>query len=163
VSNDLFSRDLGQHADRDWKERIMIVVGVDGSEESQQALRWALAEAKLRGSSVRAVHAWRYRGYGYIPPDVMDANALLSAAANVLRTAVDEVAGDTAGVELEQVVLQGPAAKELIDESERAEMLVVGSRGHGGFAGLMLGSVSQHCAQHAHCPVVIVRPSIAAD
>ena len=141
----------------------MIIVGVDGSEESQQALRWALAEAKLRGSSVRAVHAWHYRGYGYIDPEVGDSNALLSAAANVLRAAVDEVAGDAAGVELEQSVLQGPAAKMLIDESEKAEMLVVGTRGRGGFAGLMLGSVSQQCAQHAHSPVVIVRPPTAAD
>lgn len=145
----------------------MIVVGIDGSEESQMALRWGLAEAKLRGSSVRAVHAWRYPiyagVYGYIPPETMDANALLSAAADGLRAAVEDAAGETAGVEIEQVVLQGPAAKELIDESKGAEMLVVGSRGHGGFAGLMLGSVSQHCAQHSHCPVVIVRSSTAAS
>jgi nucleotide-binding universal stress UspA family protein len=149
--------------DRELEERIMIVVGVDGSEESKQALSWALAEAKLRGTNVRAVHAWHYSfyagGYGYIPPETMDANALLAAAESVLRIAVEEVAGDTTGVKLEQTLLQGPAAKVLIDESEGAEMLVVGSRGHGGFTGIMLGSVSQHCAQHAHCPVVIVRPS----
>jgi nucleotide-binding universal stress UspA family protein len=145
----------------------MIVVGVDGSTESQEALRWALAEAKLRGSSLRVVHAWRYPyyvgGYGYIPPDVMDTNAFVTAAENELRTAIDDVAGDRAGVEVEQVLLQGPAAKLLVDESEGAEMLVVGSRGHGGFTGLMLGSVSQHCAHHAQCPVVIVRPSTAVS
>ena len=140
----------------------MIVVGVDGSEESQRALRWTIAEAKLRGSGVRAVHAWRYPslagGYGYVPQDILDANALAAAAENVLRDAVGGVPGGATGVEVEQVAVQGLAAKELINESEGAEMLVVGSRGHGGFLGLMLGSVSQHCAQHAHCPVVIVRP-----
>jgi Universal stress protein UspA and related nucleotide-binding proteins len=141
----------------------MIVVGVDGSEESKQALSWALAEAKLRGTNVRAVQAWHYPfsagGYGYIPPEMMDANALLAAAESVLQAAVEDVAGDTTGVKLEQTLLQGQAAKVLIDEADGAEMLVVGSRGHGGFTGLLLGSVSQHCAQHAHCPVVIVRPS----
>lgn len=140
----------------------MIVVGVDGSRESQEALRWALAEAELRGSAVRVVHAWRYPysvgGYGYIPPNEVDLDAFVSAAAKDLQTSIDEVAGEATGVAMEPVLLQGPAAKLLVDESKGAEMLVVGSRGHGGFAGLMLGSVSQHCAHNAHCPVVIVRP-----
>lgn len=140
----------------------MIVVGVDGSEESKAALKWALAESRLRGSRVRAIHAWHYStfvgGYGYVDPEVMDAGALQSAASETLKESVVEVVGDTTDVEIERVVLQGAAAKILIDESERAELLVVGSRGHGGFAGLLLGSVGQQCAHHAHCPVVIVRP-----
>ena len=144
----------------------MIVVGVDGSEESKEALRWALTESRLRGSRVRVVHAWHHStlvgGYGYVVPEVMDARALESAANDALEKAVAEVTGDTSEVELERVVRQGPAAKVLIEESEQAELLVVGSRGHGGFAGMLLGSVSQHCAHHARCPFVIVRPSEAA-
>jgi nucleotide-binding universal stress UspA family protein len=140
----------------------MIVVGVDGSESSLAALEWAFAEAKLRGSDLRAVHTWSYPlyvgGHAYVAADVMDADALHGAAVEVLESAVRDVLGDVNEFELEQVVLQGPAARTLIDQAKRAELLVVGSRGRGGFTGLMLGSVSGQCAHHAHCPVVIVRP-----
>ena len=97
----------------------MIVVGVDGSRESQEALRWALAEAELRGSTLRVVHAWRFPyyvgGYGYIPPGEVDLDAFVAAAAKDLQAAVEEVAGSATGVELEQVLLQGPPAKLLVD------------------------------------------------
>jgi nucleotide-binding universal stress UspA family protein len=145
-----------------------IVVGVDGSEESIRALRWALAEARLRGRTVQAVHAWQFPDVGewgddpylqgpsydlsMIVPDVMR-----KAAEARLADAMGEV--DTAGVDVEQKVIEGHAAEALLHvaENENAELLVVGSRGHGGFAGVLLGSVSQACAHHASCPVVIVR------
>jgi len=140
--------------------RTMIVVGVDGSEASRAALRWALEEARLRGAKLRAVYAWiapQIGGRGYIPPELLDPELLRRTAQERLDALVSDVAGDSSGAELEAVVGQGTAAKVLLDAACDAELLVVGSRGHGGFAGLLLGSVSQHCAHHSSCPVVIVR------
>jgi nucleotide-binding universal stress UspA family protein len=138
-----------------------IVVGVDGSDESRAALRFALEEARLRGAALRCVHAWSY-------PVLSDATGLAAGvtaelagrlgqdAEELLGSVVSEVAGESPGVEIEQAVAEGPPASVLIDAAEGADLLVVGSRGRGGFAGLILGSVSQQCATHARCPVVIV-------
>ncbi|HET8528769.1 MAG TPA: universal stress protein [Gaiellaceae bacterium] len=140
-----------------------VVVGVDSSEGAKEALRFALEEARLRDLPVRAVHAWRYIpaaiGFpesGY-PPEV-DVAQLREAAEAALEATVAEVAGESPGVEIGRRVVEGPAAGVLVDESRDAALLVVGSRGHGGFTGLLLGSVSQQVANHAACPVVIVRP-----
>jgi nucleotide-binding universal stress UspA family protein len=138
----------------------MIVVGVDGSEDSKEALRWALGEAELRGATVRAVHAWSMPiafGGPYMPPQAFDPSEIRDQAQTALDDALDEVAGESPPVAVERVVEQGSAAEVLCLESEFADLLVVGSRGHGGFAGLLLGSVGQQCAQHAPCAVVIVR------
>ena len=138
----------------------VIVAGVDGSEDSKEALRWALAEAALRGASVRAVHAWSMPiafGGPYMPPQPYDGPELREQAQASLDAAVDEVAGDVPPVVVERVVEQGTPADVLVRAAADAELLVVGSRGHGGFAGLLLGSVGQQCAQHAPCAVVIVR------
>jgi nucleotide-binding universal stress UspA family protein len=138
----------------------VIVVGVDGSAASKEALRWAFEEARLRRSSIRAVYAWLYPqigGRGYIPPDLLDSELLRQTAQERLDSVVGDVAGASHGVELEGVVTEGPAAKVLVEAAQEAELLVVGSRGRGGFAGLLLGSVSQQCAHHAPCPLVIVR------
>jgi nucleotide-binding universal stress UspA family protein len=138
-----------------------IVVGVDGSDESKAALRFALEEAKLRGAKLRCIHAWAY-------PYMGDPTGLATAVAAdlfgrmsedaqaQLTGVVAEVAGGSPGVEIEQAVAEGPPASVLIDAAEHADLLVVGSRGRGGFAGLILGSVSHQCASHAPCPVVIV-------
>ena len=137
-----------------------IVVGVDGSEESRGALRWALGEAELRGATVRAVHAWSLPiafGGPTMPPQTLDPSALRDHARESLDAAVDEVAGESPALAVERVVEQGAAADVLVRAAEHADLLVVGSRGHGGFSGLLLGSVSQQCAQHAPCAVVIVR------
>jgi nucleotide-binding universal stress UspA family protein len=137
-----------------------IVVGVDGSAESKEGLRWALEEARLREASVRAVHAW-HDPYlltpGYGPPEDFEAGALRAKAEKFLGSAVAEVTGDKADVDVELFVAEGPAGSVLVEQAKDADMLVVGSRGHGGFVGLLLGSVSQQCAQHAPCPVLIVR------
>ena len=136
-----------------------IVVGVDGSHESKRALLWAIDEARLREARVVALRAWMYPALaagGLIPatPDLVD-----RLAGNEREELADAVAeADTGGVEVEQVVVEGAAAQALVEAAAGADLLVVGSRGHGGFTGLLLGSVSQQCAHHAPCPVVIVPP-----
>ena len=138
----------------------VIVVGVDGSPESKQALRWAIQEAHLRQATVRAINVWTYPlifAGEYVPADVIDANVLREAAQEVLDRAVVEAAGETPDVYIERVVDHGSVAHVLVEAAKEADLLVVGSRGHGGFTGTLLGSVSQQCAQHASCAVVIVR------
>jgi nucleotide-binding universal stress UspA family protein len=141
----------------------VIVVGIDHSAEAKAALRFALEEARLRQATLRVVHAWQY-GYigatgfeGAYPALGGDIKELREAAKAVLDTTLRESIPETGNVEIEQRVVEGRAAAVLVDESRDADLLVVGSRGHGGFAGLLLGSVSQQCAHHATCPVVIVR------
>jgi nucleotide-binding universal stress UspA family protein len=137
-----------------------IVVGVDGSEHGNRAIDWAINEASLRGSRLRLVAAWHipltvYSGPGYVP--TVSRESFEELAKETADAAVKR-AGD-AGVKAESVVREGQAAEVLVDEASSADMLVVGSRGHGGFAGLLLGSVSAQCAHHALCPLIIVRPA----
>jgi nucleotide-binding universal stress UspA family protein len=134
-----------------------IVVGVDGSPGAREALRFALEEARLRGSRVTAVFAWSLpmavdAPGGLIPELIADFEA---EASRELEAAMAE-AGDLGDVPVEQIVVEGAPARRLIEAAQHAELLVVGSRGRGGFAGLVLGSVSQQCAHHAPCPVAIV-------
>jgi nucleotide-binding universal stress UspA family protein len=142
----------------------VIIVGVDRSAGAEEALRFAFQEAQLRRATLRAIHAWQF---GYIgAPSLEGAVPVLgagldehrSAAGAVLDAMVREAIPDAGDVEIERRVVEGPAAAVLVEESRAADLLVVGSRGHGGFAQLLLGSVSQQCAHHAECPVVIVRP-----
>ncbi|HET7128851.1 MAG TPA: universal stress protein [Gaiellaceae bacterium] len=139
----------------------VIVVGVDHSPGAKAALVFANQEARLRGATIRAVHAWQY-GYigsigpeGRVPPVGADLDELRTAAEAALNASVREALPDTE-VEIELHAIQGAAAGVLVEASRDADLLVVGSRGHGGFVGLLLGSVSQQCAHHAECPVVIV-------
>jgi nucleotide-binding universal stress UspA family protein len=144
----------------------VIVVGVDGSEASKRALRWAFDEARLRHTPLHAVYAWHapeVGGRNYIPPDLLDPSRLRGKAEEILDRAVAEIANGDAGVEVERVVAEGRAARVLREAAEGAELLVVGSRGHGGFTAILLDSVSRHCAHDAPCPVVIVRRREAAD
>ncbi len=138
-----------------------IVVGVDGSQSSRDALAWAAKRAELTGDTVDAVIAWQYPavvgGYGWGVVAAADADSYAELAAKVLSEAI-AAAAVPAGVTVRQIVRQGFPAQVLLDAADGAGLLVVGSRGHGGFAGLLLGSVSQQCAHHATCPVVIVRP-----
>lgn len=140
----------------------MIVVGVDGSASSRDAIRWAAEEARVRKTNVRAIYAWQLpvvTGFAYIPPDVLDPSELERRAQQVVEAAVAEAVGTGNGAKVEGVAVQGMAAETLVKESAGADMLVVGSRGRGGFSGLLLGSVGQQCVHHAACPVVIVRPA----
>lgn len=139
-----------------------IVVGVDGSDSAQEALRFAVQEARLRGAGVRAVMGvylitTAYGGMsGWGPGGTgLDPTELEENARAALDRAVDAL-GEQGDVEVERVVDFGQPAQVLVDEARGADLLVVGSRGHGGFAGLLLGSVSHQCSMHASCPVVIV-------
>ena len=132
-----------------------IVVGVDGFESSQAALRWAIHQAKLTGAVVEAVTAWQVPvGTELVPetdmPDYQDDARL------VLTEAITEMCMIDTEVEVRPRVVQGRAALALVDAAEGADLLVVGCRGHGGLAEALLGSVSQYCVHHASCPVVIM-------
>lgn len=142
-------------------EKKHVVVGVDGSPNSIKALRAGMEEATWRGATVRVVSAWQYpsmygmQGAVY----VVDGAELEKAAHVVLDDAITKaVESPAARASIERVVQVGSAAELLIIESKTAELLVVGARGHGGFIGLLLGSVSTQVAKHAHCPVLVVPP-----
>ena len=144
-----------------------IVVGVDGSSASRDALRWALEEARLWHGAIEAVHAWSYPvttyAPGVVPPPTFAREDLETEARHVLNATIDAVVGDEApGLPLERAVVEGSAAKQLIERARHADMLVVGHRGRGGFTGLLLGSVAEQCAVHASCPSVITRPQAKA-
>jgi len=143
----------------------VIVVGVESADTSDDALTWAAAEARLRGATLRAVHAWRYvpsqttadqAFSGAMPVDTVDLlNLERDVAERVLHDAVASVAGD---VPVETRLVEDSASSALVEASKEADMVVVGSHGRGRIASALLGSVSRHVAQHASCPVVIVRP-----
>ncbi len=130
----------------------IIVVGVDGSEYSIEALRWPAAQAELTGAQLRALNAWSLAEiYAYTGHDYE------ADAHKTLEEAVTQALGGQPHIPVTSDVVEGHAAAALIDASREAELLVVGSHGRGAFTGMLLGSVSQHCASHAHCTTVIVR------
>jgi nucleotide-binding universal stress UspA family protein len=141
----------------------LIVAGVDGSEPAMAALAWAAREAQLRGDRLAVVQTWSPpvpAGPYALQLDERDEAELARATIDIAhhsRAQVVDPVLDRARVEVR--VLRGAAAPALIDAADGADLLVVGSRGHGGFTSLLLGSVSQACAQHAPCPVVVVRGS----
>ncbi|MCB0979937.1 MAG: universal stress protein [Acidimicrobiaceae bacterium] len=139
-----------------------IVVGVDGSEDGERALRWALETAQRRDLSILLVHgldvglsAADPYGGGYVLEQLQDAGRLALEAASKMCA--------DAGIECESKLEMGSPGYLLVEESRGAAMLVIGSRGHGGFVGLLLGSVSNACVHHAHCPVVVVPPPERTD
>ena len=130
-----------------------VVVGVDGSPASRRALAWALEEARRRGAMLEAVHAWSEHGR----LSVADADGE-QAAREQLAVAVGDVDTSVLAQPVGQVVVHGSAGPAIVDVAAGAELVVVGSRGLGGFKELLLGSVGQHVAHHAPCPVIVVRP-----
>ncbi|MFF8594575.1 universal stress protein [Streptomyces sp. NPDC015220] len=142
--------------DKDDSER-RVVVGVDGSQCSYEALRWAVRYAALVGGTVDAVAVWELPGlYGWSGPAV-DMNVDEDETRRKMSQELTDVLGADAAGSVRSLVVQGNAADVLLRAAEGAEVLVVGSRGRGGFARALLGSVSRHVSQHADCPVVIVR------
>lgn len=135
-----------------------MLVGVDGSPHSDRALRWACRRAEDCGDTVRAVCIWSLStsGEDWEMEPGMKAEGQLRAE-RVLREAVDRMRADYPAVTVETAVVEGAPARVLVDMSEHADLLVVGTRGLGGFRGLLLGSVSSQCVHHAHCPVTVVR------
>ena len=142
-----------------------VVVGVDRSEGARAALRFAAEEAKLRRAKLRVVHAWQYSAAGtagvesFYPAVGVEVSEVRDAAEQALAETLRSALSDADPREVEQRVVEGRAAGVLVNESRDADLLVVGSRGRGGFSGLLLGSVSQQVSHHAACPVVIVRPT----
>ena len=145
------------------RQEARIVVGVDGSASSKAALGWAIRQAKLTGAVVDAVIAWHYPGsYGY-PVAVGDDADYSELAAKVVTDTIVEVSGPAGPVEIRPKVVEGNPAAVLLAASNGADLLVVGSRGHGGFVEALLGSVSQHCVHHATCPVVVLRDAVTSE
>jgi nucleotide-binding universal stress UspA family protein len=143
-----------------------VVVGIDGSAGSLVALQWAAEAARLRAVPLHVLFAWGDLGArlartargGREPTEADEREAALA----VIDEAVREALGPEPGVEIVRVAERGEATPALLEASKTADLLVVGSRGRGGFAGLLLGSVSQHCIHHAHCPVAVIREQAAA-
>jgi nucleotide-binding universal stress UspA family protein len=147
-----------------------IVVGVDGSEGSRQALSWAAKEAEIRSCPLEVVHTYQQppatASYAYdetMSTEVWqktreDAEVTARQAADRAQALVDNMVADLPAVELVATAVEAPnPAQTLVERSRGADLLVVGSRGRGGFRSLLLGSVSQQCAHYADCPVVIIR------
>jgi nucleotide-binding universal stress UspA family protein len=135
----------------------LIVVGIDGSANAQSALEWAVGEARARHGRLRVVHSWS-TPYDWQVETMfpVDEDKLRDAARARLERAVD--AADTHDVDVERTLLEGDARHVLVDAARDADLLVVGTRGHGRMTEALLGSVSMYCAHHAGCPVVLVPP-----
>jgi len=138
------------------KNERFIVVGVDGSEPSLKALRWAAQQARLTGATLRVLTTWEVAtGTGWVPTFPVDYDPQA-----VARQAIDEAVTETLGadpdVAVERIVKEGHAAPILLAAAKDADLLVVGSHGHGAFAGMLIGSVSEHLVRHAPCAIVVV-------
>ena len=138
-----------------------IVVGVDGSPGSKTALKWAMNQAHLTGATVEAITTWQDpaqygTAYGWTSA-AFEGDTFDTTMVKVLDETVAEVTAQIPQpVTVLPQVVKGHPAETLLQAAAGADLLVVGSRGHGTFAGIMLGSVSQHCVQYAPCPVVVV-------
>lgn len=151
-------RPVDRSGRRDGDERI--VVGSDGSPAAESALRWAAEEARLRGATLVIVHAWHLpyaTGYPFADMTI-DPTGMESDARLVLDAAATVVAGLGLTAPVETVLHLGDAAAGVLDTARSADLIVTGSRGLGGFKGMLLGSVTHHLAHHAPCPLVIVPP-----
>lgn len=141
--------------------RQLVVVGVDGSSESADALRWAAGYSAATGATVRAVLAWHYPSAAGPAPVGAAPEAISGQVRQSMQDTVDkavaEVFPDDDQPAVETRISYGHPAQVLTDESQNADLLVVGHRGHGAFTGMMLGSVSMHCVANAACSVTVVR------
>jgi nucleotide-binding universal stress UspA family protein len=138
----------------DTTESTRIIVGVDGSDSSLAALSYAAQLAAALDTPLEAITTWDYPVMldAYYPPGWSPQED----AEKLLASAVDQAFHGALPRRFAQTVIQGPPARVMIEQSAQASMLVLGSRGHGGFTGLLLGSVSAACAEHAQCPVLIM-------
>ncbi|MGN6792681.1 MAG: universal stress protein [Streptosporangiaceae bacterium] len=138
-----------------------VVVGVDGSPPSTSALAWAARYADAIGASLCAVLAWHYPTAAALPPIGHTPEPVTSQVEQsryeILDKAIASACSELPAIQVDRKVVYGHPAQALIDESRNADLLVVGSKGHGGFTGMMLGSISTHCVTHALCPVTVVK------
>ncbi|WP_330276344.1 universal stress protein [Lentzea sp. NBC_00516] len=136
-----------------------VVVGVDGSPASQAALQWAVEDARRRGCPVDVISAWHpdYGGMiGPVPAEVLMAMSP-QAMKDAAQKALDGAVHGFEGVEIRRILVEGDPRDALTKASEKAELLVVGSRGRNTVVEIVLGSVSSYCVHHASCPVVVIR------
>ncbi|GHB01863.1 universal stress protein [Streptomyces termitum] len=139
-----------------------IVVGVDGSEPSLKALKWAAAQAALTGDTLHAVISWEYpASWATLMPGVPPEFDPEQLARQILDQSLEQALTPEEAAAATRTVVGGNAAQALIDQAEGAALLVVGDRGYSGFKAAVLGSVSSNVAQHAPCPVVVVRGETA--
>ncbi len=134
-----------------------IVVGVDGSPGSREALRWAARQAELTGAELDAVIAWQYPAFfGWAPAGAEEVD-FTKIAEQTLAEALTEVFGPERPGWVRSEVIEGYPPHVLVNAAKDGDLLVVGCRGHGGFADMLLGSVSTYCVHHAHGPVTVIR------
>lgn len=134
-----------------------VVVGIDGSSSSAAAAEWAAQQAEHTGSTLYAITTWHSpTSFGY-PMPIPEGFDPAAEATKVLDEAVATLRASHPSVDIRTSVVEGYAAQTLVEASSNAELLVVGSRGHGELAGVLLGSVSGYCVAHAHCPVLVFR------
>lgn len=142
-----------------------IAVGLDGSASSVAALHWAIHLARLTGGTVDAVVASlvpvSVTGAGSVLVALSDCSDIEQIAKRALEEVINKIIGPGDGPLVRSLAVHGSPGPVLVNASVGAELLVLGSRGHGGFSGAVLGSVGQHCVRHAHCPVVIIRGDLA--
>jgi nucleotide-binding universal stress UspA family protein len=143
-----------------------VVVGLDGSDESRSALRWAVAEAAVWDAQLDVVHAWDFP-FVIVPPPMnlthpADVEALERSAGALLDAEVEAARAHSGRSprHVEKILVRDTASRALLDTAKGADLLVVGSRGRGGFGGLLLGSVSNQCVHHGPCPVAVVRETL---
>jgi nucleotide-binding universal stress UspA family protein len=131
-----------------------IVVGVDGSKHSVAALQWAVDEGRLRNWSVQVLAMWEFpNAFNPVTLLTLEADPFIAEARHAVEHALEAV--DLEGADVSTRVIEGSAAEHLVGASRDADLVVVGSRGRGGFTGLLLGSVSQHLVSYAKCPVLV--------
>lgn len=134
-----------------------VIVGIDGSDSSLRALRWAMQYAEKTGAAIEALHAWQIPTTYGAPVAVLPGENFEATAERALQGSVDGELGGRTDLEVNPVAEMGYPPKVLVEHSKEADLLVVGTRGRGGLAGTLLGSVSLHCVTHAGCPVVVIR------
>jgi nucleotide-binding universal stress UspA family protein len=139
--------------------RPTVVVGVDGSERSIEALQWAARQALLTGSAIRVITAWTYPDeptpFGLVPEVPLPPDQLEAARAELDAAVTSNI--PSTGLDIVTEVIAGHAAPVLIDASRSSDLLVVGNSGRGLIAEMLLGSVTERCVRHAECPVVVIR------
>jgi nucleotide-binding universal stress UspA family protein len=136
----------------------VIVVGVDGSAASRDAVRWTFEQARLTGATLRAVSSWRWPNYlTRLPPGANLAEETSQVLDEIVDGVIAERPDELSAVQVSKHVIEGPAGPALLTQAADAALLVVGARGRAAFPGMLLGSVAEYCVREGTCPVVVVR------